>query len=72
MLFQSKIDRAMALQRERSGRNDEQQPEQDLSEQMEKGDLFAMLLSSLFVLVLPASLVLIALVFVACLLFGIP
>ena len=70
-LFEKRLERARALQRERRGLTDEEQPEQQLSEQIEKGDMFAMLLSSLLTLFLPAVLVLLALALFVCFLFGV-
>ena len=70
-MFEKRLERAKKLQREQRGLTGAEENEQDLSQEIEKGDMFAMILSSLFTLVLPASLVLIALALFACFLFGI-
>ena len=70
-MFEKRLKRAKKLQREQRGLTGAEENEQDLSQEIEKGDMFAMILSSLFTLVLPASLVLIALALFACFLFGI-
>ena len=70
-MFEKRLDRARALQREQRGLTGDEKPEEDLSAQMEKGDMLAMLAASFFTLFLPASLILIALALFVCFLFGI-
>lgn len=59
MLFQGKIDRAFRYFKERHGEKEEEK-EQDLTEMpLEKGDLFAMLLSA-FIVIIPVALIVLA------------
>ena len=84
MLFQGRLDRARRLQRAQRGLSQEgdraREPgEADVPgperpaprEEMEKGDLFAMLLAGLLTVFLPAAGILALVVGLACLLFGI-
>ena len=78
MLFQHRLDRARDLQRRQRGLDKEPaEPEAEdlretpaLHEEMEKGDLPAMLLAGFLTVFLPAVAVLGLVVGVACLLFG--
>ncbi|MFW5632489.1 MAG: hypothetical protein ACOCM4_14340 [Acetivibrio ethanolgignens] len=59
MIFQGKIDRAFKHFTEKHGEEEERR-EQDLSEMpLEKGDLFAMILSA-FIVIVPVALVVLA------------
>ena len=78
MLFQHRLDRARDLQRRQRGLDKEPANEEAedlretpaLHEEMEKGDLPAMLLAGFLTVFLPAVAVLGLVVGVACLLFG--
>ena len=78
MLFQHRLDRARDLQRRQRGLDKEHANEEAedlretpaLHEEMEKGDLPAMLLAGFLTVFLPAVAVLGLVVGVACLLFG--
>lgn len=64
MLFQKKVDRAMDYVREKDGGEDQTQEEKEekISQEIEKGDTLAMILSALLVLVPVALVVLLLLV----------
>jgi len=76
MLFESRIKRARRLQREqRDLPADDNVPAPDaverpaLREEMERGDLFAMLVAGLYTVFLPAAAVLLLVVCLACAIF---
>lgn len=86
MLFQQRLDRARQLQRQQRGlTGDEdrqegcfddsgawQEPERpDISDELEKHDMLALMLSGMLAVFLPAALILAALALLACLLFGV-
>lgn len=70
-MFEKRLERAKKLQREQRGLTGTEESAENLSQELEKGDMFAMLVASLFTLVLPAALILIALALFACFLFGV-
>jgi len=76
MLFEGRIKRARRLQREqRDLPEDESTPTEDaierppLREEMEKGDLFAMLVAGLYTVFVPAAAILLLMVGVAYVIF---
>ena len=72
MLFQKRYERARDAQRRASGLDkpeEQERRQQQEEEKLEKGDWFAMLFSSFYMLFLPAVGVLGLMVLIACLLF---
>lgn len=72
MLFEEKFKRARRVQREASGLDREEEQERrrlQEEEKLEKGDWFALLLSSFYTLFLPAVAVLGVMLLLACLFF---
>ncbi len=73
MLFGKRFERARELQRRATGLDkpeEQARREQQEEEKLEKGDWFAMLFSSFYMLFLPAVAVLSLLVLIVCLIFG--
>lgn len=69
MILQKKVERAMALVKERRAQRDAGNPETLDDTTLEKGDRFAMILSAMMVFLPVALVVLLVLVLVAGLLF---
>ena len=73
MMFQKKFDRARKLQRQQRGLDDPERMRHREQEDMklERGDFFAMIVSSFFMIFLPAIFVLCGILFFAMWLFGV-
>ncbi|MBQ3501317.1 MAG: hypothetical protein IJA70_07830 [Oscillospiraceae bacterium] len=82
MLFPKRVDRAFELQAEQNGHDEHIEYEREevdpksledevqLSDKMEKGDLFAMIISALGMIVPICAIILILMIVIACLLTG--
>ena len=80
MMFEKRLERARQLQREQRGLDKEEVTEDyqgeklyepSIHDEMEKGDMFALMLSGVMTLLPVAALALLVMIGLACLLFGV-